>query len=140
MPLLDHAGEILSETTGARRGGSGFWGDEIQVFIIGDLVKMVPVLQQLPAQVLVHLLRGTKWGSAGWTHSHALWGDASSPCAEPRGVRGTREPMGDPAVAESKPRTCLSGGVSRGTPGSWLPVTEGRKKQSGQEMGTLGCR
>lgn len=57
MPLLDHAGEILSETTGARRGGSGFWGDEIQVFIIGDLVKMVPVLQQLPAQVLVHLLR-----------------------------------------------------------------------------------
>lgn len=103
MPLLDHAGEILSETTGARRGGSGFWGDEIQVFIIGDLVKMVPVLQQLPAQVLVHLLRGTKWGSAGWTHSHALWGDASSPCAEPRGVRGTREPVGTPQRQSQSP-------------------------------------
>lgn len=56
--LLDHAGEIFSKTTGARRGGDGFWGDEIQIFIIGDLVKVVPILQQLPAQVLVHLLGG----------------------------------------------------------------------------------
>lgn len=54
--LLDHAGEIFSETTGARRGGDGFWGYEIQIFIVGDLVEVVPVLQQLPAQVLVHLL------------------------------------------------------------------------------------
>lgn len=56
--LLDHAGEIFSETTGARRGGDGFWGDEIQIFVIGNLIKVVPILQQLPAQVLVHLLRG----------------------------------------------------------------------------------
>lgn len=56
--LLDHAGEIFSETTGARRGGDGFWEDEIQIFVIRDLVKVVPILQQLPAQVLVHLLGG----------------------------------------------------------------------------------
>lgn len=55
--LLDHAGEISSKT-GARRGGDGFWGDEIQIFVIGNLIKVVPILQQLPAQVLVHLLRG----------------------------------------------------------------------------------
>ena len=56
--LLNHAGEIFSETTGARRGGNGFRGDEIQIFVIGDLVEVVPILQQLPAQVLVHLLGG----------------------------------------------------------------------------------
>lgn len=56
--LLDHAREIFSETTGARRGGDGFRGDEIQIFVIRDLIEVVPVLQQLPAQVLVHLLWG----------------------------------------------------------------------------------
>jgi len=63
--LLDHAGEIFSEATGARRGGEGFRGDEVQVFVVGDLVKVVPVLQQLPAQVLVHLLGWVGVGNKG---------------------------------------------------------------------------
>lgn len=63
--LLDHAGEIFSKTTEARRGGDRFRGDEIQIFIVGDLIEVVPVLQQLPAQVLVHLLGGNKGGGVG---------------------------------------------------------------------------
>lgn len=65
MQLLDHTGEIFSKATGARRGGSRFGGDEIQVFIIGDLVEVVPILQQLPAKVLGHLLQGDKAGLCG---------------------------------------------------------------------------
>lgn len=129
MQLLDHTGEIFSKTTGARRGGSRFWGDEIQVFIIGDLVEVVPVLQQLPAHVLGHLLQGTKQSSAGWTHIHALGVMLPTPARASRG-QGDEGAPGDPTVSQSEPHTCLSRGVSRGTPGSWLAVTEGKKKQS----------
>lgn len=81
MQLLDHTGEIFSETAGAGGGGSGFGGDEIQVLIIGHLVQVVPVLQELPAQVLAHLLQGTE-GLCG-TDTATLWGRSLRPQREP---------------------------------------------------------
>lgn len=55
--LLDHTGERIPKAARAR-GGGGFGGDEVQVLIIWDLIQVVPILQELPAQVLVHLLEG----------------------------------------------------------------------------------
>lgn len=56
--------EVLLDLTGCGRsslaahagGVDRFRGDQIQVFVVGDLVQPVPVLKELNVQVLVDLL------------------------------------------------------------------------------------
>lgn len=61
--LLQHAAEGVPEAPGAR-GSSGFWGNQVQVLVVGDLVQVVAVPQQLPAQLLVHLRGGNGAGKS----------------------------------------------------------------------------
>lgn len=57
--LLEGAGGVpgTAPAAGASRGGHGLRGDEVQVFVIRNLIQVVAILEQLPAHILVHLLR-----------------------------------------------------------------------------------
>lgn len=56
MVLLDLTGRGGSSLAAHAGGVDRFWGDQIQVLVIRDLIKPVPVLQELDVQVLVDLL------------------------------------------------------------------------------------
>lgn len=53
--LLDAAGRRLPKAARARRGGNGLGRDEVEILVIGDFIKAIPVLQQLTAEILVDL-------------------------------------------------------------------------------------
>lgn len=120
--LLQHAAEGVPEAPGAR-GSSGFWGNQVQVLVVGDLVQVVAVPQQLPAQLLVHLRGGNGAGKS------------------PPEVANPPQPPCQAPQAGSQTCTCLGGGVSGGAPGFQLPVTARRKKRvrvSATGTGLLG--
>lgn len=125
---------------GQEEEAAGLGGMRSRSSSSGTSSRWYPSCSSCRLRSWVTCCRGTKQGSAGWTHGHALWGDASSPQAEPRGVRGMGEPVGTPqcqsqspalASAEEYPEEHLD-------PGS--PSLRGKRNRAGQEMGSLGCR
>lgn len=58
--LLEGTGGSIPKTApaaGACGGSHRLGGNEVQVLIIWNLIQVVPILEQLPAHILVHLLR-----------------------------------------------------------------------------------
>lgn len=57
--LLESTGGIpkTAPAAGARGGGHRLGGNEVQILIIWNLIQMIPILEQLAAHILVHLLR-----------------------------------------------------------------------------------
>lgn len=58
--LLEVTGGRVPKTApaaGTRGGGRRLGGDEVQVLIIRNLIQVIPILEQLAAHILAHLLR-----------------------------------------------------------------------------------
>lgn len=57
--LLENTGGIpkTAPAAGARGGGHRLGWNEVQILIIWNLIQVIPILEQLAAHILVHLLR-----------------------------------------------------------------------------------